>query len=78
MFGDGEREKLSRSFSENLKELRKQAGLSQMELCDILSIGQSKLSEWENVKRLPDSWDLYKLSDYFECSIDYPELFTAV
>ncbi|MGL4741091.1 MAG: helix-turn-helix domain-containing protein [Sarcina sp.] len=54
-----------------IKELRKQAGLTQKELCEILNIAQSTLGTIETNKQGTSRKTLKKFADYFSVSIDY-------
>ncbi|MDE7438951.1 MAG: helix-turn-helix domain-containing protein [Clostridia bacterium] len=54
-----------------IKELRKQAGLTQEKLAKMLSVTQANLSGWELDKWQPDQEALNKLADYFNVSVDY-------
>lgn len=54
-----------------IKELRKQAGLTQDKLAKMLSVTQANLSGWELDKWQPDQEALNKLADYFNVSVDY-------
>ena len=58
-------------FAKRLKELRKEKELLQIDLAKALKTTQRKISYWENEKIEPDLSSLWKLSDYFEVSIDY-------
>ena len=58
-------------FNERLKELRLEKQLSQKELADLLSTGQSSISAWERGDREPLAHQLVDLARVFECSIDY-------
>lgn len=58
-------------FAKRLKELRKEKNLLQSELAKALNTTQRKISYWESEKIEPDLASLWKLSDYFEVSIDY-------
>lgn len=59
-------------FSDRLQKLRKEKGISMGEMArDIETISQSSLSNYENGKRSPGIDKLIKLSDYFNCNIDY-------
>lgn len=58
-------------FAKRLKELRKEKNLMQNELAKVLKTTQRKISYWENEKIEPDLASLWKLSEYFEVSIDY-------
>lgn len=54
----------------NVKYLRKKAGLSQKELADRLNVDQTAVSRWELGKSFPDAETLKLLADFFEVSID--------
>ncbi len=54
-----------------IKELRKNKGISQIELAKICSVHQTAISQWENGHTAPDMDSLLKLSDYFYVSVDY-------
>ncbi len=55
----------------NIKELRKQKGLSQEELAEMLNVNQTSVSTWELEKCLPSSETLVKLAEIFEVSTDF-------
>lgn len=55
----------------NLIKLRKEAGLSQEELSAKLGVTQQTISKYERGIREPDLATLLKLSELFNCSIDY-------
>ena len=58
-------------FSERLQQLRKEHGLKQAQLAEILQTTQRRISYLESEKIEPDLMLLWKLSDYFDVSIDY-------
>ncbi|QXA19241.1 helix-turn-helix domain-containing protein [Streptococcus gordonii] len=58
-------------FSERLKELRKQAHLTQVELAKRLGIGQSSYADWERGKKNPTQDNLIKLAQILNVSVDY-------
>ncbi|MBO3446381.1 helix-turn-helix transcriptional regulator [Clostridium sp. CCUG 7971] len=58
-------------FSNRLKYLRKEKGLTQTELAKLLNSSLSKVAMWETQKRDPIMEDLLKLSDIFNVSTDY-------
>ena len=58
-------------FDKRLKELRIEKQLSQKELADLLSTGQSSISAWERGAREPLAHQLIDLARVFECSVDY-------
>ena len=58
-------------FAERLRELRKDDGLSQTKLAEKLGVTQRKISDWERGDVDPDMYSLWKISDFFEVSVDY-------
>ncbi len=54
-----------------IKELRKEKGLTQIQFCQKLNIGQATLSGWECGKWEPDNKTLIKLADFFGVTVDY-------
>ncbi len=54
-----------------IKDLRLKMGLNQQQLCDVLSIEQSTLANYENNRRTPKPDMLNKLADYFDVTVDY-------
>ena len=58
-------------FSERLKELRKQAHLTQVELASKLGIVQSSYADWERGKKKPTQDNLVKIAQIFNVSVDY-------
>lgn len=58
---------------QELKELRKKAGYSQMELAKQIGVTQSNVAKWETGNYFPRPVLLPVLADLLQCSID--ELF---
>ena len=58
-------------FGNDIAELRKEKGLSQKHLAELLSISTSTLGMWELSKRESSFDNLIAIADYFEVSIDY-------
>lgn len=58
-------------FSERLKELRTDNGLSRSELAEKLGVSVRLIGYWENGERECDFKTLIKLADVFSTSIDY-------
>lgn len=58
-------------FSERLKELRKQAHLTQVELAGKLGIVQSSYADWERGKKKPTQENLVKIAQVLNVSVDY-------
>ena len=61
---------MKNNFSENLKCLRKETGLSQRDFAKAVGVGKSIISEWENEKVEPKLSGLILLADYLKISID--------
>ena len=57
-------------FSENLRSLREEAGLTQQDFADRLQTTQRKVSYWESGKVEPDLENLWRLADFFDTSVD--------
>ena len=57
-------------FSERLKQLRIEKGLSQQELADMLCVVRQTISKWEKGLSLPDAEMLVKLADALGVSVN--------
>lgn len=57
-------------FSEKLQELRKQKGLTQEELSEILLVSRTAISKWESGRGYPSIDSLKAISGYFCITID--------
>ncbi len=55
----------------NLKKLRKEAGLTQISLQMKTGIEQALLSKFENGDRIPPTETLMILADFYNVSMDY-------
>ena len=55
----------------NIKRLRKEHNLSQIELAEKLHVHQTAISQWETGKTNPDYETLLKFTDIFDVSVDY-------
>lgn len=53
-----------------IREKRLELGLSQIQLADKLSVGQSAVAMWENGAAYPRVEILIKLSEIFGCTLD--------
>ena len=58
-------------FSENLKSLRIEKGLGQVELARELGVSKGIISLWENGLREPNMSSLIVIAKYFKVSIDF-------
>ncbi len=58
-------------FSERLKELRTEKGLSQKQLADELMVSQTHISKLELKQRQPNIEQIIFLCKFFQVSADY-------
>lgn len=58
------------SLSENIKNLRTQNGLNQVELAKRLNVTKQCVSNWENDNVLPSVAMLNQIADFFGVSVD--------
>ena len=56
-------------FAETLKKLRKEKGLSQIQLGDKLFVNKSTIARWETGSRLPDALMLSRLSSCLDVDV---------
>lgn len=59
------------SFGENLKNVRKQRGITQEELAEILGVSRQAISKWESDNGYPETEKLLLLSKTLNISLDY-------
>ena len=59
------------TFSEKLKEARKNAGLTQEQLAEKLCVSRQAVTKWETGKGLPDIENMKAISGLLNVSIDY-------
>lgn len=59
------------TLSLRLKELRRDADLTQEELAARLGIDRATLASWETGRRQPDLDMAAKIADYFRVNVDY-------
>lgn len=62
---------MNHSLNDNIKLLRKQLGISQVELAAELNVSKQCVSNWENDNVQPSIEMLVKLADFFNVSTDY-------
>ena len=58
-------------FSERLKSLRKQAGLTQVDVAEELGISQPAYASWERGVKKPTQENLVKIAQILNVSVDY-------
>ena len=59
------------TLGEKIKEARKEAGLSQEQLAEKMSVSRSAIAKWETDKGIPDVNNLKVMSQLLGVSIDY-------
>lgn len=57
-------------FNEKLQELRKQKGLTQEELAEILFVSRAAVSKWESGRGYPNIDSLRAIANYYSVTID--------
>ncbi len=57
-------------FAKNLRALRKEKGISQAKLGQILHYGYTAIANYENGRNEPSFDDLIRLADFFDVSLD--------
>ncbi len=62
---------MNKTFCENLKLLRTEMGLGQVELSKQLGVSKGIVSLWENGLREPGMSNLIALAKFFKVSVDY-------
>ncbi len=60
-----------KKFTERLKELRMEKGLSQESLSKELGVGRSSITYWEKGLRVPSAEAIIILAKFFGVSSDY-------
>lgn len=55
---------------ENLRKLRLEAGVTQKQLADAVSVSQQSINKYENHNIEPDIETLTRLADFFHTSLD--------
>ena len=59
------------SVGERISQLRKQLGMSQLQLAEALEVSRQAVSKWESDQSSPDSLHLIKLADVLESDVEY-------
>lgn len=59
------------TLGEKIKEARKQAGLSQEQLAEKMTVSRSAIAKWETDKGIPDVDNLKALAQLLNVSVDY-------
>ncbi len=64
-------EDLKNIIAGNIGQLRRQAGMTQLELAEKLSYSDKAISKWERGESLPDIVTLKDIAELFNVSVDY-------
>ena len=64
-------EELRKVIGNNLADLRKRKGLTQLELAEKFNYTDRAVSKWENGDTLPDIEVLYELCEFYGVTLDY-------
>ena len=59
------------TLGDKLTKLRKENNYTQEQLADILGVSRQALSKWENNAAYPETDKLIRMSELFDCSLDY-------
>lgn len=59
------------TFGEKLKEARKEAGLSQEQFAEKMSVSRSAIAKWESDKGMPDITNLKRMARLLGVSLDH-------
>ena len=59
------------NIADRIQYLRKQKGLSQEELADMVGVSRQSVSKWESEQSIPDLEKIIIMSDIFEVTTDY-------
>ena len=58
-------------FASRFRELRKERGLTQQAIGEVLDVGERMISYYEHGGRYPDFKGLLFIAEYFQVSLDY-------
>ena len=58
-------------FGKRLKELRREAGMTQAQLAALLLVSKTTICQWETSKQEPSLEDVVQLAKIFDVSCDY-------
>lgn len=59
------------TLGEKLSKLRKENNYTQEQLADVLGVSRQAISKWESNITYPETDKLIRMSELFECSLDY-------
>lgn len=64
-------DELKKTVAKNLTELRRSAGMTQLELAEKLNYSDKAVSKWESGASLPDVTVLYQIAKLYGVTVDY-------
>ena len=59
------------TLGEKLSKLRKENNYTQEQLADVLGVSRQAISKWESNITYPETVKLIRMSELFDCSLDY-------
>ena len=59
------------TLGEKLSKLRKENNYTQEQLADVLGVSRQAISKWESNLTYPETDKLIRMSELFNCSLDY-------
>lgn len=59
------------NLADRIQRLRKEKGISQEELANVLGVSRQAVSKWESEQSIPDLDKIIALSEYFAVTTDY-------
>ncbi len=59
------------TFGDRLSALRKENNFTQEQLAELVGVSRQAVSKWESDTAMPETDKLMRLSELFECSVDY-------
>jgi transcriptional regulator with XRE-family HTH domain len=59
------------TLGDKLAKLRKENHYTQEQLADILGVSKQAISKWERNITYPETYKLIRMSELFNCSLDY-------
>lgn len=59
------------TLGEKLSKLRKENNYTQEQLAEVLGVSRQSISKWESNLTYPETDKLIRMSDLFDCSLDY-------
>ena len=59
------------TFGDKLSKLRKENNYTQEQLADVLGVSRQAISKWESNITYPETDKLIRMSELFDCSLDY-------